>query len=272
MDSKDSKNQYEPLLSGDASEATEKGLEVYVGRDRSASSHSYRKLAVRGALVLQALVICVLVGLLLRKNDCPINPVFPQVLYSPAQDALEYQPKTFSMGFGSRKSIYQGHPSPEVDQAWLDLYDWFGLSKVPKWQARLLPNKTLAIPGDEENYAVGLSVFHQLHCLNLVRQGLYPDYYADPVTGAIGGVPKEDWPDHLSHCLDNVRQALMCSSDISLVVWQWGEVENRASIRMDTVHSCRNFDRIADWAKAHRRRKHFNMTVHVEDDIEIPVF
>ena len=41
----------------------------------------------------------------------------------------------------------------------------FGLSKIPKDQARLLPNKTLAIPGDEENYAVGLAVFHQLHCL-----------------------------------------------------------------------------------------------------------
>ena len=41
----------------------------------------------------------------------------------------------------------------------------FGLSQIPKAQARLLPNKTLPIPGDEEHYAVGLEVFHQLHCL-----------------------------------------------------------------------------------------------------------
>lgn len=103
---------------------------------------------------------------------------------APAAEALEYQPKRFAFGVGDDKTIYQGEPSPELDQAWHDLYDgafalllvsfrrWlmamgvdFGLSKIPKEQARLLPNKTLPIPGDEENYAVSLSVFHQLHCL-----------------------------------------------------------------------------------------------------------
>lgn len=58
----------------------------------------------------------------------------------------------------------------------------------------------------------------------------------------------------------------------SLVVWQWVEADNRASIRMDTVHSCRNFDRVVEWAKAHRRTTPFDMSVHVQDDIEVPVF
>lgn len=40
-----------------------------------------------------------------------------------------------------------------------------GRTKISKEQARLLPNKTLPIPGDEDYYAVRLSVFHQLHCL-----------------------------------------------------------------------------------------------------------
>ncbi|KAJ3486560.1 hypothetical protein NLI96_g4148 [Meripilus lineatus] len=100
-----------------------------------------------------------------NRPDCPINPVFPQVLYSPAQEALEYQPKAFKMGLGHHKPIYQQPPSKEVDQAWLDMYNAHGLSQIPKSQARLLPNKTLPIPADPDNYAVGLAVFHQLHCL-----------------------------------------------------------------------------------------------------------
>lgn len=40
----------------------------------------------------------------------------------------------------------------------------FGVSKISKAQADLLPNKTVAIPG-EDGYIAGLSVFHQLHCL-----------------------------------------------------------------------------------------------------------
>ncbi|TCD64869.1 hypothetical protein EIP91_003535 [Steccherinum ochraceum] len=223
--------------------------------------------------VLQSLaVICLSILLAKDRSQCSVNPVYPQVLYSPAQEVLEYQPKTFSMGFGKTKTIYQGEPSQEVDKAWNDLYNNFGLSKIPKEQARLLPNKTLPIPGDEQYYAIGLAVFHQLHCLNILRQGLYPEHYRDPVTGAIGNIPAEDWPDHVSHCIDNLRQSLMCAADISLVVWQWVEEDNRASIMMNTVHSCRNYDKIADWAKRHRRTTHFDSSIHVEDDIVIPSF
>lgn len=85
------------------------------------------------------------------------------------------------MGF-SDPTIYQGDPSPEVDKAWTDLYNSkhvallhnaaahrdnlaIGVSRISKDQARLLPNKTSAIPGDEDGYIVGLEVFHQLHCL-----------------------------------------------------------------------------------------------------------
>ncbi len=41
----------------------------------------------------------------------------------------------------------------------------FGLSQISEDQARLLPNETLSIPGDEGNYAIGLAVFYQLRCL-----------------------------------------------------------------------------------------------------------
>ncbi|KAH8104501.1 hypothetical protein BXZ70DRAFT_590700 [Cristinia sonorae] len=285
----DKTQQYEPLLAEDAKVAAASSSEddaLHFNNPDASTQYvvviSRRaRTALFVSIVVQALLISLLIGMLLMKpmhqleaaassSECPINH-YPQTLYSPAQDAIENVHKVFSMGFGKTKTIYQGDPSPEVDQAWLDLYNSFGLSKIPKSQARLLPNKTLAIPGDEDNYAVGLSVFHQLHCLNLLRQGLRADHYADPVTGAISGILPEDWDDHASHCLDNLRQSVMCASDISLVVWQWVEEANRASISMNTIHSCRNFDKIVDWAKKHRRTTHFDMDVHVEDDIEIPL-
>ena len=40
-----------------------------------------------------------------------------------------------------------------------------GMSKIPKSEAAKLAYKSLPIPGDPENYAVALSVFHDLHCL-----------------------------------------------------------------------------------------------------------
>ncbi|KAH8093877.1 hypothetical protein BXZ70DRAFT_897114 [Cristinia sonorae] len=263
------KHLYVPLLAEPPSYEDEKGAAVESAVHRSSRR---RWAALWVVLIAQSVAIACLVWVKSRPL-CPVNPVFPQVLYSPAQEALEYQPKTFTMGFGKKsRTIYQMDPSPEVDKAWDDLYNEFGLSKIPKEQARLLPNKTLPIPGDEQNYAVGLAVFHQLHCLNILRQGLYADYYRDPVTGAIGLIPADEWEDHMSHCMDNIRQSLMCAADISLVVWQWVEESQRASIMMNTVHSCRNYDKIADWAKAHRRERHFDSSIHVEDDIVIPIF
>ncbi len=35
----------------------------------------------------------------------------------------------------------------------------------------------------EWGYRAGVEVFHQLHCLNLLRQALYSDYYGKPEVG-----------------------------------------------------------------------------------------
>lgn len=49
---------------------------------------------------------------------------------------------------------------------------------------------------------------------NVVRRALRPDIYIDPVTGSLGVISKETLPDHLGHCIDGLRQALMCAGDI----------------------------------------------------------
>jgi len=223
-------------------------------------------------VVSQAIFSMALIWALLSKkaqHDCASD--LSQVLFSPAQNVVEYQPKRFTYGFGNDTTIYQGEPSKEVDEAWEALYNDFGLSRIPKEQARLLPNKTLAIPGDEDHYAVALSVFHQIHCLNTVRKGLWQEHYTDPVAGTIAGIPEEEWPAHLTHCVDGIRQSLICSADISLIVWKWIESENQVMPRNDVVHSCRNFDKIAEWAKSHMWEIDFDLHMRVDDDIKIPI-
>jgi len=37
--------------------------------------------------------------------------------------------------------------------------------RLNKDEAERIPNKTVPFPGDPGYYAVGLAVFHQLHCL-----------------------------------------------------------------------------------------------------------
>lgn len=43
---------------------------------------------------------------------------------------------------------------------------------------------------------------------------MYPEYYIDPITGDMDGMPKDEVHDHLTHCVDTLRQGIMCASDI----------------------------------------------------------
>ena len=63
-----------------------------------------------------------------------------------------------------------------------------------------LPKDSLKIKHPKtgkEGYRAAVEVFHQLHCLNLIRQAVYKDYYKD-LTGDVGEADgKEDLDGHV---------------------------------------------------------------------------
>lgn len=102
------------------------------------------------------------------------------------------------------------------------------------------------------------------------------------MTGNIGEMLREDLPEHVGHCLDMLRQGVMCAADIrsdiwlartymlsdiawtySPIVWHWNDEINEAIAVMSIAHSCRNWDRISDWAKDHQLQHTFNKSIHV---------
>jgi len=180
------------------------------------------------------------------------------LLYSPAQSAVEYEIKSFTPG-REHKTIYQG-ASKEVDRAWGELYN-HTLLKIPKSEAALLPNKTYPIKHEPGYYLAGLDVFHQLHCLNNIRRALHHDYYANDTD-----LDEE----HVSHCVDTIRQSLMCSADISVNVWQWSDSYKAVVGYSTQAHTCRNFDKLRDWAREHRIHEWIDPLEYVEDDLPTP--
>lgn len=71
---------------------------------------------------------------------------------------------------------------------------------------------------------------------------VWPEYYSDPYYAAI--LEK----DHLAHCIDSIRQSIMCHSDITPLVLQWDDNLQKSRHRANLPHSCRNFDKIREWA------------------------
>lgn len=182
-------------------------------------------------------------------------------IYSPAEHLIrnKYVEVVFSSGFGTERTAYQGPPSPERNALWDDLYG-FGISRIPRESAAKLTNKTVPIPGDSGYYAVQLNVFHQLHCLNMLRKRLYDDQLYPPDHELMG-------IEHLEHCYDALRQSLMCSADITPLPWQWVEADQEAKEVARVAHTCRDFDAVWNWGKENAV-KNFDRHTFVPDDLQ----
>jgi hypothetical protein len=104
-----------------------------------------------------------------------------------------------------------------------------------------------------------LNVFHELHCLDNIRKAFY--YFLDPkfnmthnpyslhhgdiyeaimdLGGKVKGIV------HLDHCIDTIRQSMICNADITPNVYQWSEEAGELRARATVVHECKDFDKVS---------------------------
>jgi hypothetical protein len=103
-------------------------------------------------------------------------------------------------------------------------------------------NRTSILLNDDEGgYFVTLDVFHQLHCLNEIRKQIYRDHYPTQHS------PSEQL-EHADHCVDMLRQVLMCHGDVSIQTYEWIDDYRWPWPRFHTEHECRNWEAITEWA------------------------
>lgn len=139
------------------------------------------------------------------------------------------------------------------------------MSRISYDQARIMPNRTF--PEKESatsGYPIVLNVFHDLHCLHSVRNAFYyfmadkwnATYnpyliYESPAEALLDYSFHDMNFDHLDHCIDALRQSIMCTSDIAPNVWQYSAKAKAVRARATTVHECRDFNQVKEWAMQH---------------------
>ncbi|KAL8919490.1 MAG: hypothetical protein Q9208_006775 [Pyrenodesmia sp. 3 TL-2023] len=116
---------------------------------------------------------------------------------------------------------------------------------------------------------VPLSVFHQLHCLDGIRLAYWelseqqdPPSHAKPRTMAHESnegpensraqakeeiAEKTADPAHVRHCIDYLRQSLMCHGDTTIEVKRAGVSGVRGS---GTEHQCQDWERLRKWVES----------------------
>ena len=54
------------------------------------------------------------------------------------------------------------------------------------------------------------------------------------------------------HCIELIRQALMCNADVGLITYDWVEGFELPFPNLNTRHTCRDFERIYEWYDRHK--------------------
>ena len=65
------------------------------------------------------------------------------------------------------------------------------------------------------------------------------------------GLTEDEYHDqfnHLEHCLELLRQSLMCNADMSIITFHWGHLQATPLANWTFPHTCKSWDAIEDWA------------------------
>ncbi|KAJ6782264.1 hypothetical protein PWT90_11001 [Aphanocladium album] len=131
--------------------------------------------------------------------------------------------------YNPNEPLYVGYPTPDIDAAWQRLIYGAGMDLPSEMIGRLKDNTWEKIHGGKGGmWRTGLHVFHQLHCLD----------YARLTRGA-------------EHCIDYIRQALMCFADATPVRLLWRKESHHLIPQFDQRHTCRNFELLKSFSEEH---------------------
>jgi hypothetical protein len=146
---------------------------------RSLQTHRFKRL-----LIANSTLFCVSAILLaityIRSTPGTSQFVEKFSSYSPAREAVKYVSGTFNATQG-KDSGYVG-TSSETEEMWNWVTVDIGDQMITPEELKLVNKPETSIKTKDpktgkEGYRIGLEVFHQLHCLNLVRKSTYRDHY-----------------------------------------------------------------------------------------------
>ncbi|KAK8135903.1 hypothetical protein PG984_003843 [Apiospora sp. TS-2023a] len=200
---------------------------------------------------------CLVVGFHFQKYHSFIAET---ATWSPALNVIKYQDTRIEGDF-FRPSPFRG-AGEAVDEAWDELWMIGGVPiRIDDSELSFLNKSThrqwTRIPESRGGGVAGYpEVFHQLHCLNMLRMATYPEQYAnhtlfsdhseDIVRAhiAFADVGTSD------HCVEILRMQLQCTAEMTPILTE--EIPGREFPAPDfnVVHKCKNFDDLVEWTKA----------------------
>lgn len=123
-------------------------------------------------------------------------------------------------------------------------------------------------PAHKGKYIVAFEVFHQLHCLNLIRQFTWLDRYIVRPSDLRGSLVENRM--HVDHCIETLRLALMCNADVTpFLIRDRNNGATRAPLPdFDTFHKCKKWEPLVEWVKRNTWQQSSSGELRPESDFK----
>ncbi|KAI8960875.1 hypothetical protein F5Y11DRAFT_349076 [Daldinia sp. FL1419] len=183
------------------------------------------------------------------ERQCAAKTSYYSPLLEEDSGAIEYETHRFQ-GALEHQSIYKGTPNKALDAAWDELVHTNN-SGVDGEVIDRIGKSRISVKYPESQggkYNIGIEVFHHLHCLNIIRQYTYRDYYNRSENRPLSFTDSEPIiRSHIDHCIEMLRQVLICHGDVGIVTYNWVHPWGLYP-DFSTNHKCRKLDNIVAWA------------------------
>jgi len=188
------------------------------------------------------------------RSKLPQNCITKLNSYSPILEAVnenDFQDTDFIYSLWY-KSPFKGPPTPAVHEAWMSIMRYGEFSVPGSEILRVGHNLTAvqfpaAISGHEGEYPVFASGTHGIHCLHYIWQDHHISVLPE-VSKLKSDIP-EMYERHYEHCVDYIRQYIMCKFDTTIIPFYWVRTHNTPTPGGNTVHKCVNWDSVQSWLK-----------------------
>ncbi|KAI1249472.1 hypothetical protein MGN70_009085 [Eutypa lata] len=139
----------------------------------------------------------------------------------------------------SGESPYAGPPSKDIDRAWTKLLDHVNIRASDR-ELTSLNQTSVQLPNGQ-----GSLVWMDKY----LRQWIYRDHYHPEV----GPEETPHWLLHIDHCLDLIRQALMCRADTSLMTFHWAADRREPMLKLESPeHVCVDWEDLMEKVESRR--------------------
>jgi len=114
--------------------------------------------------------------------------------------------------------------------------------RVTEAELRRDNQDSVALP-EGGGYLGWLGVFHELHCVKMLRQWHYQEYYHADASAA----EKKHIASHIDHCFEMLRQSAVCHADASLTTFKWHPAKTRPMFNAsESIHTCVAWDTLLE--------------------------